>query len=70
MKSFEDNATKVYVASNGKKVARFVTESGVTVYVDCDIPIEVFEGFRRKLKAKIKRLDREIGISGDSEHIR
>lgn len=69
MTSSKNDEIKIFYAGNGKKVAKFVTDSGVTGYVDCDIPLEVLEGLRRKLEVKIKRLDSQIGPSDDSEDI-
>lgn len=35
------------------EVAKFVTDSGVTGYLDTSIPPEALEGLRRKLAAKL-----------------
>lgn len=45
---------KIFTAQNGKEVAKFITESGVTCYVDTSVPTEALEGIKQKLSAKIK----------------
>ena len=44
---------KIFTAQNGEKVAKFVTPSGVTGYVDTSIPMEALEGLKKKLAKKI-----------------
>lgn len=44
---------KTFIAQNGKEVAKLVTPSGVTVYVDTSIPLEAMEGLKQKLSKKI-----------------
>lgn len=44
---------KKFIAQNGQEVAKFVTPSGVTGYVDTSIPMEALVGLRDKLATKI-----------------
>lgn len=44
---------KVFIAQNGQEVAKFVTATGITGYVDTSIPLEALEGLKKKLEAKI-----------------
>lgn len=41
--------------ANGREVIELVTDSGITGYVDANIPFEVMEGWHRQLSVNLRR---------------
>lgn len=46
-----------FTTTNGQRMIKIVTESGVTGYVDSAIPLEALAAWRMRLYAQLKRPD-------------